>query len=59
MSASSEFEPHPSLTRMGVRLSIARPVIFPASTLVARPIVGSGLQGGRVRFSATRGLTTG
>lgn len=38
---------------------IARPVLFPASTLVVRALSGLVLQGGRPGFVAARGVTPG
>jgi hypothetical protein len=59
MSASSELEPHPSLTRLRVRLSLAGLVFSPAPTLVVRPFVSFGPHRGRSRSIRWGVLTPG
>jgi hypothetical protein len=59
MSAPSDFEPHPSLPGMRVRLSFAVPVISTASTLMVRPGHGMVLEGGLFRHFGSGGVTPG
>ena len=58
MSASSEFEPHPSRSGSVFGLSFALPT-FLAQTLLVRPDLGSVLQGGRSRSLSFRGFAPG